>query len=101
MIAEKYPEMVRATTKNLKKFQKPDGSFSYYQKATAYCSQSMPVAHGAPDEGDLNATNICNFGIVGHMFALLSLDSLPMFGEAERMDYIRTIEINASKQKEG
>ena len=96
-MVESFPKMIRATAKNLAKFIKPDGSFSYYVGQTSFCSQGMPVAHGAVDEGDLNATNICNFGIIGHMFSILGEKSIPMFGEAERMEFVRTLEENRLK----
>lgn len=90
-----YPEMIRATKKKLMLFQKSDGSFSYYKNTTAYCSQGMPVAHGAPDEGDLNATNICQFGILGHIFSALNTEVVPVFSEADRLEVIKLLEKNA------
>jgi len=94
-----YPELIRATVKKLKLFQKSDGSFSYYENNTAFCSQGMPVAHGAPDEGDLNATNICNFGIIGHIFAGLGENALPLFSADDRREYIKILEQNANKKR--
>lgn len=89
-----YPAMIRATKNNISKFLKPDGSFSYYIGHTSFCSQGMPVAHEANDEGDLNATNICNFGIIGHIFSVLGVRPVPIFTEADRMEYIRVLEKN-------
>jgi hypothetical protein len=94
-LVSKYPELIRATTRKLRMFRKPDGSFSYYENNTAFCSQGMPVAHGAPNEGDLNATNICNFGIIGHIFHGLGVETLPLFTEADRLEYIKILEENA------
>ena len=94
-----YPELVRATTRKLKMFRKPDGSFSYYENNTAFCSQGMPVAHGAPNEGDLNATNICNFGIIGHIFAALGVEPLPLFTVSDRIEYVNILEKNAKAKK--
>ena len=93
-LIRQYPELVRATTKKLRMFRKPDGSFSYYENNTAFCSQGMPVAHGAPNEGDLNATNICNFGIIGHIFSGLGEEALPIFTETDRLEYVRILEKN-------
>lgn len=90
-----YPELIRATVRKLQLFRKPDGSFSYYENNTAFCSQGLPVAHGAPNEGDLNATNICNFGIIGHIFHGLGVEALPLFTEADRLEYIKILEENA------
>ena len=93
-LVSRYPEMIRATTRKLKLFQKPDGSFSYYENNTAFCSQGMPVAKGAVNEGDLNATNICQFGIVGHIFNSLGVRPIPIFTEADRLEYVNILEKN-------
>lgn len=98
---ENYPSMIRATARNLAKFRKPDGSFSYYVDHTSACSQGMPVANGAPNEGDLNATNICNFGIVGHIFSILGVPIIPMFGEADRMEFVANLQKNIKERKKG
>ena len=87
-----YPEMVRTTAKKLKKFRKPDGSFSYLQERTSHYSHNMPVAISGTNEGDFNATNICTAGIVGHIFLILKQEMIPFFTEADRLRYIAIIE---------
>lgn len=87
-----YPEMIRVTANKLKKFRKPDGSFSYLQNRTSHCSHEMPVAVSGANEGDFNATNICTAGIVGHIFLMLKQEMIPFFTEADRMRYIAIIE---------
>ena len=72
------PEAIRATTKKIKEFQKPDGSFSYYNHETACCSQGALVAvpkpeGGQPDEGDVNASVISSSSLTGNIFAALEL----------------------------
>ena len=87
-----YPEMIRVTANKLKKFRKPDGSFSYLQDRTSHCSHEMPVAISGANEGDFNATNICTAGIVGHIFIMLKQEMIPFFTEADRMRYVAIIE---------
>ena len=87
-----YPEMIRATAKNLMKFRKPDGSFSYLKERTSHCSHEMPVAVSGTNEGDVNSTNICCAGIVGHIFVMLKQEMIPFFTEADRLRYVAIIE---------
>ena len=87
-----YPEMIRATARKLKKFRKPDGSFSYLQDRTSHVSHEMPVAISGTNEGDVNSTNICCAGIVGHIFVMLKQEMIPFFTEADRMRYVAIIE---------
>lgn len=72
------PEAIRATTKKISEFQKPDGSFSYYKHETACMSQGALVAvpkpeGGQPDEGDVNATVISATSLTGNIYAALEL----------------------------
>ena len=72
------PEAIRATTKKISEFQKPDGSFSYYKHNTACESQGALVAvpkpeGGQPDEGDVNASVISSTSLTGNIYAALEL----------------------------
>jgi len=72
------PEAIRASTKKISEFQKPDGSFSYYKHNTACESQGALVAvpkpeGGQPDEGDVNATVISSTSLTGNIYAALEL----------------------------
>ena len=72
------PEAVRASTKKISEFKKPDGSFSYYKHNTACESQGALVAvpkpeGGQPDEGDVNATVISSTSLTSNMYAALEL----------------------------
>ena len=72
------PEAIRASTKKISEFKKPDGSFSYYKHNTACESQGALVAvpkpeGGQPDEGDVNATVIAATSLTSNMFAGLEL----------------------------
>lgn len=87
-----YPDMIRATAKKLVKFRKPDGSFSYLQNRTSHIANDMPIAVYGTNEGDVDATNICCGGILGHIFAILNQEMIPFFGEADRLRFIAIIE---------
>ena len=72
------PEAIRASTKKISEFRKPDGSFSYYKHNTACESQGALVAvpkpeGGQPDEGDVNATVIAATSLTSNMYAALEL----------------------------
>jgi len=72
------PEAIRASTKKISEFKKPDGSFSYYKHNTACESQGALVAvpkpeGGQPDEGDVNATVIAATSLTSNMFTGLEL----------------------------
>ena len=72
------PEAIRASTKKISEFQKPDGSFSYYKHNTACESQGALVAvpkpeGGQPDEGDVNASVISATSLTGNIYAALEL----------------------------
>ena len=72
------PEAIRATTKKISEFKKPDGSFSYYKHNTACESQGALVAvpkpeGGQPDEGDVNASIISSTSLTGNIYTALEL----------------------------
>ena len=72
------PMAIRATTKKISEFKKPDGSFSYYKHNTSCQSQGALVAvpkpeGGQPDEGDVNATVISATSITSNIFSALEL----------------------------
>ena len=96
---ENYPEMIRATAQKLKKFRKPDGSFSYLQNRTSHTAGDMPVAVMGTNEGDVDSTNICCGGVVGHIFAILKQEMIPFFAEADRLRYISILDKKEEKRK--
>lgn len=49
-------EVITNTEEYLKRFKKPDGSFSYTEHSSSSTSQSMPVAKFNSFEGDVNGT---------------------------------------------
>ncbi len=51
--------------------RKEDGSFSYFQDHSSQTSQGMPVAVADTNEGDVNATSIATYGLVGYIFSAL------------------------------
>ena len=96
---ESYPDMIRATARKLEKFKKPDGSFSYLQNRTSHTANDMPVAVMGTNEGDVDSTNICCGGVVGHIFAMLNREMIPFFGESERLRYISIIDKKKESKK--
>jgi len=92
-----YPEMVRRTAENLMLFRKPDGSFSYFQGRSSHYSQMMPVAIPNTDEGDMNASMICNINIPNHIFNYLDCGGIPIYTEADRMRFVSILEENKRK----
>ena len=91
------PEMIRKTKERLLGFKKPDGSFSYQPEFSAHISQGMPVAVYESREGDVNATMIATRAVVTHIFDLLGVRRIPLFGEADRMRFINTVEAAHSR----
>ena len=69
------PTLISATKNKLAIFQKPDGSFSYYQKYSSSTSQAAAVALPQSEEGDVNATTIAAGGTIGTMFSALGLSN--------------------------
>lgn len=77
-LLNRAPEAIRATTKKISAFKKPDGSFSYYKHNTACESQGALVAvpnpeGGQPDEGDVNATVISSTSLTNNIYIALEL----------------------------
>jgi len=99
-VSSNAPELISVTTAKLAKFLKLDGSFSYYQKESAYASQGMPTAVPNTDEGDVNATTICILSVAGHIFNQLGINRVPVCGEADRIIFLRTLEEQGSIVKE-
>ncbi len=50
------PSIITMTVNELNRFQKPDGSFSYFEHFSSSHSYAMPVAQENAREGDINAT---------------------------------------------
>lgn len=64
----------------LRKFKKPDASFSYTEKYSSSTSQGMPVAKAESFEGDINAT-ILALGAAKYVVRAMtrSVDTIPVF----------------------
>ena len=73
-----YPDMIDATISKLAKFQKSDGSFSYYQNASAAYTQNTFVSLGY-DEGDVNGTSLGLTTVRKTVFGLLDISPIPMY----------------------
>ena len=95
LIAEKFPELVRITIKNMMLFKRPDGSFGMVQNRTVATSQGMPVALEGTWDGDVNAVS-CTKGVIGHIFASIGhYGEIPLYGKADLIKFMYIIEKNA------
>ena len=84
-------KMITATTAQVAKFKKADGSFGYTQSAVPYKSQGEIVAILGTVEGDVNGGTIAFTGIWGSMCEVLEIDILP-FGYADLLKFIDAID---------
>ena len=98
-IMKNLPKMIRHTTKNLKTFQKEDGSFSYLPNRSSHYSQMMPVAIPNTNEGDLNASMICTVSVPTHIFNYLGFNSIPIYTESDRMRMVNILQSKYEKMK--
>ncbi|MBQ7386967.1 MAG: hypothetical protein IJW03_02250 [Clostridia bacterium] len=76
-IYARLPELVDKTIEKLKKFQKPDGSFSYEQHRSAPETQGVPVSLGVY-EGDVNGLACAMFYPLHSIFPLLGIKKVHM-----------------------
>ena len=81
-----YPAMIDATISKLAKFQKPDGSFSYYQNASAAYTQNTFVSLGY-DEGDVNGTSLGLTTVRKTVFGLLDISPIPMYNSGHYEEF--------------
>lgn len=81
-----YPDMIGATIAKLAKFQKSDGSFSYYQNASAAYTQNTFVSLGY-DEGDVNGTSLGLTTVRKTVFGLLGISPIPMYNSDHYEDF--------------
>ena len=91
-IINNAPALIDATTKKVSLFVKEDGSFSYYQTECASNSQGLPTAVPKTNEGDVNATMICSQSILGHIFQTLGVSRIPLYYEADRIEFTMVLE---------
>ncbi len=92
---------VYATAEKMKGNRKPDGSFSYFPDHCSATSQNAPVAYPNCNEGDVNASVIFTYGILGFMFGALDFGSpIPICdgSDRERFKSIIAEKVKASKQ---
>lgn len=73
-------EMVRITTRKIKKFAKDDGSYGYTWDASPSTSQGAPASVPGSIEGDVNGGNIAFTGTFANMANALGFGGLKPFG---------------------
>ena len=93
VLIKNAPEAIRATTKKVKQFAKPDGAFSYLQKTSTGFSQKAPVSIHMTVESDVNATVIASTGTTMHMFLGFGLKDffVPFYDVEDREKFIKAI----------
>lgn len=91
MIKEKAHEMITATTAQVRKFKKSDGSFGYTQNIAPYKSQGEIVAVLGKVEGDVNGGTIAFTGIWDSMCSVLEIEILP-FGYENLLEFVAAID---------
>ena len=89
-VVSMYPEMIDVTIDKLKKFQKDDGSFSYYQAASAAYTQGTHVSLGF-DEGDVNGTSLGMTTMYTTLFDILGVSHVPLYNEDDYNEFIDII----------
>jgi len=92
---------IKVTLDKLLEFRKTDGSFSYYRDTSATTSQGMIVAVGNTNEGDVNATEICTEGTVGHIFGAMGFSdyTIKSCGRVDWYRYLSILEDLAAVEK--
>ena len=88
------PEAIRATTEKVRKFAKPDGAFSYFQKTSTGFSQKAPVSIHITVESDVNASVIATTGTTRNMYIALELMDyfVPFYDEEDREKFLNAID---------
>ncbi len=88
-------EGIRKSREKIADHQKEDGSFSYFQDHSSQTSQGMPVAVADTDEGDLNATCIATYGLVGYIFSALDFgdfqDHPDIYTDSDRREFLSIV----------
>ena len=77
MIKDAFPLMIDKTIEKLKKFRKPDGSFSYEQMRSSPTTQGVPVSLGEY-EGDVNGLACAMQYTLGGIFNAVGVPRIPM-----------------------
>ena len=84
-------KMITATTAQVAKFKKDDGSFGYTQDEVPYKSQGSIAAVRYTVEGDVNGGTIAFTGIWDSMCSVLEIDILP-YGYEDLLKFIDAID---------
>ena len=86
-VIDRLPDMIDVTVNKLSKFQKSDGSFSYYQKMSAAYTQGTLVSLGR-EEGDVNGTSLGMTTLFTTVFEILKLPVVRMYNSADYDNFI-------------
>ena len=85
------PNSIAKTMEKLKKFRKPDGSFSYFQTGSCCTSNEMWVAIKDTNEGDVNASVIGGIDVSDRMYFVLGLGRPKILGRVAYCKFINNI----------
>ena len=77
-VLARFPEMIDVTIDKLSKFQKADGSFSYYQEVSAAYTQGTHVSLGLR-EGDVNGTSLGMTTMYTTFYEILGTSVVPLY----------------------
>ena len=89
---EKAPDLLRQAFKNIEKFKKSDGGYSYSLDKTMSESMGAFVGMGLP-EGDANATTISHFNYIIQAYKAMGVEHGGFFTD-EQIDYFFTSLLN-------
>lgn len=88
---DRLPDMIDKTIEKLKKFRKPDGSFSYEQHRSSPTTQGVPVSLGLY-EGDVNGLACAMQYTLGGIFGVLGIPRIPMCNNDDFLNFRAKIE---------
>jgi len=85
---------IDATFSQLGGFVQHDGSIGYSRRGSSYTSQGCPAAVPGSAEGDVNGYGCASYSITGYIALALDLPEyeVKIFGEKERVEFVRTLE---------
>ncbi len=85
-------EMIRATSRKIAPYRKPDGGYSYNVDGCSWTSQGAPVAVRYSVESDVNATAIATNGTLRNMCRALDIPRPQLFCGEQFPHFIELIE---------
>ena len=91
LVRENAAAMIKATSKKLAPYRKPDGGYSYCVECSAWTSQGAPVALKNTAESDVNATAIATNGTLRCMCRALDITRPQLFSGEQLSHFLELI----------